>query len=161
MKSTPSHKLGANRKEMAQKHRKHDANFSQSRDIREDRGERREKFVHQPQTTMSHLGRSSRAKERKPLLLPEHARASKRPVVVKLNHPDAKTVTLAGTFNGWNPEATPLRRVGECEWVVELSLPAGAHEYRFIVDGQWVDDPDAETLVDNGFGGRNCLLEIL
>lgn len=40
MKQPPSHKLGANRKELARKPRKHDANFSQSRDIREDRGER-------------------------------------------------------------------------------------------------------------------------
>ena len=34
------HKLGANRKETAKKARAHDANFKQSRDVREDRGER-------------------------------------------------------------------------------------------------------------------------
>jgi hypothetical protein len=39
----PAHKLGANRKELARKSRKHDANFAQSRDIREDRGERQMK----------------------------------------------------------------------------------------------------------------------
>ena len=37
--STP-HKLGANQKEPAVKTVKHDANFKQSRDIREDRGTR-------------------------------------------------------------------------------------------------------------------------
>ncbi|MBI3418399.1 MAG: hypothetical protein HY043_24175 [Verrucomicrobia bacterium] len=41
----PTHKLGANRKETARKARKHDANFAQSRDIREDRGERQIKAV--------------------------------------------------------------------------------------------------------------------
>jgi hypothetical protein len=35
-----SHKYGANRKEIARRFRKRDRNFSQSRDIREDRGER-------------------------------------------------------------------------------------------------------------------------
>jgi hypothetical protein len=35
-----SHKLGANQKEAAVKTVKHDANFQQSRDIREDRGQR-------------------------------------------------------------------------------------------------------------------------
>jgi hypothetical protein len=35
-----THKLGANRNEVAQKERKHDRNFAQSRDIREDRGQR-------------------------------------------------------------------------------------------------------------------------
>jgi hypothetical protein len=43
MKATPkkvSHKLGANQKEPAVKARRHDPNFKQSRDVREDRGER-------------------------------------------------------------------------------------------------------------------------
>lgn len=43
MKTTPDklpHKLGANQKEAAVKTRKHDANFKQSRDVREDRSER-------------------------------------------------------------------------------------------------------------------------
>lgn len=40
--STP-HKLGANPKEVAVKTVKHDANFKQSRDIREDRGIRQSK----------------------------------------------------------------------------------------------------------------------
>lgn len=36
----PAHKLGPNRKETARKQRRLDPNFAQSRDIREDRGER-------------------------------------------------------------------------------------------------------------------------
>jgi hypothetical protein len=38
-----AHKLGANRKEAARKAKKRDPNFAQSRDIREDRGERKMK----------------------------------------------------------------------------------------------------------------------
>ena len=52
----PTHKLGANRKELARKPRQRDANFSQSRDIREDRGERQMKTVRARQT-MAHLTR--------------------------------------------------------------------------------------------------------
>ena len=37
------HKLGANQKEAAVKTVKHDANFKQSRDVREDRGQRQAK----------------------------------------------------------------------------------------------------------------------
>jgi hypothetical protein len=43
MKAKPAkvpHKLGANPKEVAVKAQKHDPNFKQSRDVREDRGER-------------------------------------------------------------------------------------------------------------------------
>jgi hypothetical protein len=44
------HKLGADRKEAARKARKHDPNFAQSRDIREDRGERQMKAAQARQT---------------------------------------------------------------------------------------------------------------
>lgn len=46
----PTHKFGANRKELARKPRKLDANFGQSRDIREDRGERQMKAARARQT---------------------------------------------------------------------------------------------------------------
>jgi hypothetical protein len=52
----PTHKLGANRKELARKPRNHDPNFAQSRDIREDRGERQMKAV-RAQQTLAHLDR--------------------------------------------------------------------------------------------------------
>ena len=42
---TPPRKLGANKRDPARKGHKHDANFKQSRDIREDRGERQSKIV--------------------------------------------------------------------------------------------------------------------
>jgi len=53
----PAHKFGANRKESTRKPRKQDANFAQSRDIREDRGERQMKAARARQT-MPHLTRS-------------------------------------------------------------------------------------------------------
>jgi hypothetical protein len=45
-----SRKLGANRNEISKKWRKHDRNFAQSRDIREDRCERQIKTVRSRQT---------------------------------------------------------------------------------------------------------------
>jgi hypothetical protein len=55
--TTPAHKFGANRKEVTRKARQHDSNFAQSRDIREDRGERQMKAARARQT-MPHLARS-------------------------------------------------------------------------------------------------------
>jgi hypothetical protein len=54
--TTPPHKLGANRKEAARKARKRDPNFAQSRDIREDRGERQMKAARARQT-LPHVNR--------------------------------------------------------------------------------------------------------
>jgi hypothetical protein len=75
--------------------------------------------------------------------------------------PGAKQVGLAGTFNQWNQSATPLLRAGKDGiWTVTLTLPAGQHQYGFVVDGRrWVTDPAAPA-VDDGFGRRNSVIAV-
>jgi len=75
--------------------------------------------------------------------------------------PDAHDVSLAGTFNQWDPAATPLVRTGSPGvWSATLTLPAGQHQYAFVVDGaRWVADPGAPA-VDDGFGRRNSVLSL-
>lgn len=79
---------------------------------------------------------------------------------LELIRPHAREVSVAGSFNLWQPTATPLTLSGEGKWVVELSLPPGRYEYRFIVDGEWVDDPAATEVVPNPHGGANALLVV-
>jgi len=85
------------------------------------------------------------------------------PVTVRfvLFAPDAHEVSLAGTFNQWDPAATPLVRTGSPGvWSATLTLPAGQHQYAFVVDGaRWVADPGAPA-VDDGFGRRNSVLSL-
>jgi 1,4-alpha-glucan branching enzyme len=78
-----------------------------------------------------------------------------------LERPDARRVSVVGTFNNWNPEATPLRCVAGRKWFVYLPLQLGRHEYRFFVDGQTLDDPQAREFVSNPQGGRNAVLEVV
>lgn len=75
--------------------------------------------------------------------------------------PDAKEVSLAGTFNQWDAHATPLVRTStNGVWTATLTLPAGQHQYAFVVDGaRWVPDPAAPA-VDDGFGRRNSVLTL-
>jgi hypothetical protein len=75
--------------------------------------------------------------------------------------PDAKQVGVAGTFNQWDAAATPLVRTGSAGlWTATLNLPAGQHQYAFVVDGaRWVPDPGAPA-VDDGFGRRNSVLAL-
>lgn len=75
--------------------------------------------------------------------------------------PTAHTVSLAGTFNRWDPQATPLVRVREDGvWTVTIALPTGQHQYGFVVDGgRWMTDPTAPT-VDDGFGRRNSIMSV-
>ena len=67
---------------------------------------------------------------------------------------------MVGTFNNWKPGATPLTHVGGGKWVREISLDPGRCEYRFVMDGPWIDDPKAKAYVPNPHGGRNAVLEI-
>jgi hypothetical protein len=75
--------------------------------------------------------------------------------------PQAQQVALAGTFNQWDPAATPLVPTGASGvWTATLTLPAGEHQYAFVVDGaRWVPDPAAPA-VDDGFGRRNSVLTL-
>jgi hypothetical protein len=75
--------------------------------------------------------------------------------------PEAREVSLAGTFNQWDAHATPLVRTGPTGvWTATLTLPAGQHQYAFVVDGaRWVPDPGAPA-VDDGFGRRNSVLTL-
>jgi hypothetical protein len=74
--------------------------------------------------------------------------------------PLAREVKVAGNFNGWRPEATPLKNTGAGQWVVRLMLRSGQYEYRFVVDGQWTEDPQASQSAANPHGGFNSVLTV-
>ncbi|HKC38930.1 MAG TPA: isoamylase early set domain-containing protein [Gemmatimonadales bacterium] len=75
--------------------------------------------------------------------------------------PEAQQVALAGTFNQWDAAATPLVRTeAPGVWAATLTLPAGQHQYAFVLDGaRWIADPAAPA-VDDGFGRRNSVLSL-
>ena len=81
-------------------------------------------------------------------------------VLLELVKPDARNVYVAGSFNDWKPEMAPLVPQGNGRWVGDLTLKPGRHEYLFVVDGQWVPDPNAKESVQNPFGGRNSILGV-
>ncbi len=81
-------------------------------------------------------------------------------VCLELTHPTAQEVCIAGSFNEWHPSATPMIRLDDGKWAKELALPPGRYEYRFVVDGVWVDDPAATELIFNSFGSANAVLVV-
>lgn len=81
-----------------------------------------------------------------------------RSIRLELLRPQAREVFVAGSFNDWQPTATPLKPAGDGKWVVKLSLPPGRYEYRFVADGEWVDDSNAKQFIPNPHGGANALL---
>ncbi len=86
----------------------------------------------------------------------------KRVIPKKVNFaivaPEAQNVFLVGDFNGWNIESHPLKKDSKGTWKISINLIPGRYQYRFIVDGQWQEDPNCTTFIPNGYGGVNCLL---
>ena len=80
-------------------------------------------------------------------------------VTFELSAPTATNVALVGSFNRWNPVATPLERDAVTgRWMVSLRLPAGRHVYAFVVDGDITADPAAPRAADADFGTPNSVV---
>lgn len=85
--------------------------------------------------------------------------ADREVVRFELSAPKATHVALVGSFNRWNPVATPLERdPGTGKWVVALRLPPGRHVYAFVVDGDVTADPAAPRAADDDFGSSNSVV---
>ena len=65
------------------------------------------------------------------------------------DHSAIKKVNVAGNFNAWNPNelAMPKYKDG---WRLPYVLAAGNFEYKFILDGRWITDPDNPYTVGSG-----------
>ena len=75
--------------------------------------------------------------------------------------PSAESVAIAGTFNDWQPSATPMIELGKGRWAKDLALPPGDYEYFLVVDGyKWMPDPLAGDYVPNPFGGTNAIRRV-
>lgn len=72
----------------------------------------------------------------------------------------AQHVSVAGTFNEWRPDATPMVPMGGGHWIKELLLVPGRYEYLLVVDGDWQCDPASAEQVPNPFGTYNSVLEV-
>ena len=78
----------------------------------------------------------------------------------QIDAPDAHAVYLAGEFTGWEADAIKLKKLKNGTWKTTVALPIGRHQYRFMVDGEWRDDPAATERIINEFGTENCVRAI-
>ena len=85
---------------------------------------------------------------------------TRRRVVIRLEDKKAKKVTLMGDFNSWEPDAHPMKAHETGEWKKHLFLSPGRYEYKFVVDGQWWEDPAGEQKCPNRFGTCNSVVTV-
>lgn len=97
----------------------------------------------------------------------------KKPMTSKKNMPPAKRVSfqvtanpksevfLAGTFNGWDPRRHQMKDPrGGGGYSITLMLPAGEYEYKFVINDNWVVDPECQNWVRNSLGTLNSVLKV-
>lgn len=97
---------------------------------------------------------------------PSAQRASLEPmpttyVRLVLVQPGAQSVSVAGDFNGWNPDRTSMQRSDGGVWTATIRLNPGRYQYMFVIDGkQWLTDPLATEDAGDGFGSQNAVLDV-
>lgn len=78
-----------------------------------------------------------------------------------LEAPGARSVAVAGDFNGWDGRHELGDPDGDGVWTGRVPIRPGMHQYMFVLDGtEWVTDPAAERWTDDGFGNRNAVLAV-
>ena len=74
--------------------------------------------------------------------------------------PEPRHIFIAGDFNGWNPQQHPLQLVDSGVYRTVLRLAPGTYQYKFVVDGSWVHDAQAEQHADNEHGTLNSVVRV-
>jgi len=78
----------------------------------------------------------------------------------RFDAPEAHEVLLAGDFTNWQQDAIPMHRRNGGPWTTTVALQSGEHHYRFIVDGEWRDDPLCELRAPNPFGTQDMVAQV-
>ena len=75
---------------------------------------------------------------------------------------EAESVTVVGDFNEWNTEGSDLKKLKNGNFKGTFNLPKDqAYEFRYIIDGQYVNDETADRFQWNDYAGaENAVLDI-
>ena len=84
----------------------------------------------------------------------------RKKVTFSIDLSDAQEVILMGDFNNWDPKKHLMKKDGNGVWNKAVILPPGSYEYKFLVDGQWIEDPQNDQTCLNCFGTYNNILNL-
>jgi 1,4-alpha-glucan branching enzyme len=71
--------------------------------------------------------------------------------------PGALRVQLLGSFTQWQGKPISMSEDEGGIWRVKVNLSPGTHNYRFIVDGEWNDDPMCTLQIPTHSASRTLL----
>jgi CubicO group peptidase (beta-lactamase class C family) len=108
------------------------------------------------QVTAFTFGDGTRSETHKKLALPAPSLRGNTEFRLK-GHAKASIVALAGSFNDWKQSHLLFGRDGG-DWVCRIDLAPGTYQYKFIVDGDWILDPENPKSEGDGRGNVNSVL---
>jgi len=75
---------------------------------------------------------------------------------------EASSVCILGDFNNWSPDAHPLTKREEGDFVVTLELESGrAYRFRYVIDGwKFENDWFADRYEPNPYGGEDSVVDV-
>ena len=93
------------------------------------------------------------------------AKAAKAPakknVAFTLRAEKGRKAFLAGCFNSWDPTAQKMRyRAKDGVYATSVKLAPGTYQYKFVVDGEWLADPECADWVRNDCGTLNSVITV-
>ncbi|MDI6638450.1 MAG: alpha-amylase family glycosyl hydrolase [Bacillota bacterium] len=83
-----------------------------------------------------------------------------RGVKFRYFNPRASRAYIAGEFNNWRAADCEMQRHPCGVWEIVVPLGEGAHEYKFVVDGEWTRDPHNPCMILNEHGTVNSVVEV-
>ncbi len=84
-------------------------------------------------------------------------------ILFSVRQESAGSVNVAGQFNGWSTDATPMSdEDGDGIWIAVVDLDPGQYEYKFVIDGGavWIADEGNPESVPDPYGGKNSLVTV-
>ncbi len=75
---------------------------------------------------------------------------------------EAKKVTVVGDFNNWEGEKSTLKKLKNGTFKGTFDLPKeNAFEFKYIIDGDYVNESEADRYQWNDYAGsENAVLEL-
>lgn len=72
---------------------------------------------------------------------------------------EAQNVFLVGDFNNWDERSHPMEKLKDGRFKLSLKLdPGREYQFRYMVDGEWHNDWEADKYVPNPFSGDNSVV---
>lgn len=70
---------------------------------------------------------------------------------------NAKKIVVAGNFNGWGFDEFRMIKMND-RWILPIYLKEGTYAYKFIIDGQWITDPENKDIREDANGNLNSFI---